>query len=807
MLCFCSSLLTGPLLGLAKTGRVVMLLRRIFNGPAAIAAIFIFWAIWVQMSGDSKETTDLETNGNPRALLESLESLESFAHSATHKALNDTDARSQPSPERCKHHRNTTFLEEELTNLRHLIVKGKYAAIKGKLRSWTAENGYVHNLKSPGTDYSQMHCSDLDFLATHAVNFINEWDEIADSLDMTILELALHMTKDANERALMKALHRDELSVGKSSEERIEERIKIIRLLLETGFLWKSDDRVVCRVVNPENGYDKNIRDAFARTILHDLVRDPIHLNASRMSSLRDSCFRKQMDGVVRILGQAPDAFALPGLLNGKTVLMIAAEDQGDHDSALVNFPELIQLHIVVRASLTVVTSDGWNAEMLAARKLRRQHVDLLQKTVADMWHQQIRDWCFSAVFLPQGWSHWLADHCAWLSLNAMFMAYVGAFFFIFVLLFDIGLFCCKHSSMLANTVRLLQCLRFFSNCGCTLVGSEMCFRILWLLTLNTAFLKLPPEIVIAWEQRCSLFDIPSVSKWNPLPLTVDTICWICLLLVLSFGISDFCRAWRKSQGSSWRSLMGEGAAATPEDRYQDPACHILACVSVFGLTMLLVVLYLQIVLQPLEMDPKKTALWFGAVLVQVKITLDDSMAKNAKDLLRAAFDNALVDPPNADSEAVSLTHEQSGSDDKIQPINNAEYLYKAIKLRSHEWHRWASCMVTPCNIEIWQLLIFAQENDKHICSKKCENKVQWSWLEITLRFSMSYISNGFCKAILVYTLPLWLCRGGLSDFVLNSFALVYIIELDDLSQHDDWKLDDRQTSSCRITERSCRHS
>lgn len=37
------------------------------------------------------------------------------------------------------------------------------------------------------------------------------------------------------------------------------------------------------------------------------------------------------------------------------------------------------------------------------------------------------------------------------------------------------------------------------------------------------------------------------------------------------------------------------------------------------------------------------------------------------------------------------------------------------------------------------------------------------------------------CKAIIVYTLPLWLCRGGLADFVLNAFALVYIVELDDL--------------------------
>ena len=53
----------------------------------------------------------------------------------------------------------------------------------------------------------------------------------------------------------------------------------------------------------------------------------------------------------------------------------------------------------------------------------------------------------------------------------------------------------------------------------------------------------------------------------------------------------------------------------------------------------------------------------------------------------------------------------------------------------------------------------------------------------------MSYVSNGLYKAIIVYTLPLWLCRGGLTDFVLNAFATVYIVELDDLKSRNKWKL------------------
>jgi hypothetical protein len=44
-------------------------------------------------------------------------------------------------------------------------------------------------------------------------------------------------------------------------------------------------------------------------------------------------------------------------------------------------------------------------------------------------------------------------------------------------------------------------------------------------------------------------------------------------------------------------------------------------------------------------------------------------------------------------------------------------------------------------------------------------------------------------QAIIVYTLPLWLCRGGLTDFVLNAFATVYIVELDDLTSRDEWRL------------------
>lgn len=54
------------------------------------------------------------------------------------------------------------------------------------------------------------------------------------------------------------------------------------------------------------------------------------------------------MDGVVWILAQAPGSFTLLGLLDPKTVLMHAAQDEeGKHDSASINFRELVQLYMV----------------------------------------------------------------------------------------------------------------------------------------------------------------------------------------------------------------------------------------------------------------------------------------------------------------------------------------------------------------------------------------------------------------------------------------------------------------------------
>mmetsp|Transcript_14067 Transcript_14067/g.33503 ORF Transcript_14067/g.33503 Transcript_14067/m.33503 type:complete len:151 (-) Transcript_14067:103-555(-) len=117
-------------------------------------------------------------------------------------------------------------------------------------------------------------------------------------------------------------------------------------------------------------------------------------------------------------------------------------------------------------------------------------------------------------------------------------------------------------------------------------------------------------------------------------------------------------------------------------------------------------------------------------------------------------------------------------------------------------WMRWACCMITPSNSRMWSLHILAC--DGHATRMKlgqndgprARARDPWGMPEIKFRFFMSYISNGLYRAILVYTLPLWLCRGSLVDFVLNAFALVYIVELDVKDPPETWDVNQEDTET-----------
>eukprot|EP00435_Cladocopium_sp_Y103_P020726 s3595_g5.t1 len=294
-------------------------------------------------------------------------------------------------------------------------------------------------------------------------------------------------------------------------------------------------------------------------------------MNRTRINYLREHCGLDGMDGVVWILGSVPGAFTLLGVLSHQTVLMKAAQDDTNHDEAFINFPELIDLHKVLQAPVTTVDPDGWNAEMYAARVLKEEHVQLLKETTLEMWQQQARD-AFSIFLLGESASDTLSGVCIFISLNVNILAYVGACFFVCCLLLHGSLICCNNLCRGALDC-MLSCIGVFKKCKMTFLGAEMLLRVLWLLTLNTAFLNFPPELIIAWETHTNPFQIPSpipsVSKWNPLPLMVQLICYFCILVVVIFGLIDY----RDVREKARKSMADESPPdpAFPEDRYQDP--------------------------------------------------------------------------------------------------------------------------------------------------------------------------------------------------------------------------------------------
>eukprot|EP00438_Fugacium_kawagutii_P021899 Skav207146 [mRNA] locus=scaffold573:37769:46996:+ [translate_table: standard] len=713
------------------------------------------------------------------------------------------------STEPCHHQRNVTELKKQLELLREHVLQGDAAGVESLLDNWGARGFYVHNLddRSPNQSYAQIQCSDLDFLARHEVRVQGSiYDKVSKTnlvhfSYMTILELALHMIRSANERALTMAMDKHELNVGNEGE-RWEERVRIIRLLLEKGFLWHSGD-LVCKVVSQQSGYRKILREAFARTILHDLVRDAVHLNTSQINFLRQipACGGGGMDGVVWILGSASGAFTLLGELRHQTVLMEAAQDATDHDKAFISFPELIRLHKVLHEPLTTVDNYGWNAEMFAARSLMAEHVKLLKEAIMEQWHNQGRE-AFSILFLGESTSDQLSRACIFLVDKVTLLAYVGAALFVFIWLYHVSLDLLHFIGHKAKLHRLLAWLEVFGQHRGSFRCLEINLRILWLLTLNMAFLSVPPQLVIVWERHVSPFEIPYVSKWNPLPATVHIICIFAMILFLNFAVRDYLHSRHSKdllhEHPEANLEVHEDEGAHPEDRYQDPNCHIISCMCVFGLMSMLVIIYVNIVLRPFEMDLKKMGLWLGSLLVQTKITLTDTLSSQDRNDLREAFGSARA----TNAEGYKPCY------DAIIEENNTLIgkRHKAVINAIVHWHRWACCMVTPYNPKIWNLLMLAKKKNARI--KRQGDGAEYppfTWSEINVRFLMSYISNGFYMAILVYTLPLWLSRGGLADFVLNSFATVYILELDDLTDRDTatWKLLDPEsfTSSTEDSE------
>eukprot|EP00435_Cladocopium_sp_Y103_P017232 s906_g4.t1 len=716
------------------------------------------------------------------------------------------------STKSCHHQRDIEDLKKQLQVLRMQVIHGDSAAVKSLLDKWSRQDAYVHNLNSLPTadqDYPEIQCSDLDYLARHQVSYDEEpiYDNLYQVNDVhrvsyTMLELASHMTKGANQRALTIALNKHEGDV-ENQGERSEDRIRIVRLLLEKGFLWGSGD-LVCKVVPPENGYHTEVREAFARTILYDLVKDPVHMNRTRINYLRQNCGGSGMNGVGWILGSVPGAFTLLGVLSQKTVLMVAARDHTNHDDAFINFPKLIDLHNALHVPVTTMDLEGWNAEMHAARVLNEEHVKLLKETTLAMWRQQYRDF-FSIPVLGDFALDKLSEACIFLALYVNIVAYVFIGFFMVCFVIHFILYLCRQlrgkDTFDPLLPRLLQ-FQVFQHCTWSSVGVELLFRMIWLFTLNTAFRDFPPLAIIFLETH-TLFGIPSVSIWNPLPSAVWFIVFVSLFWVMVFGLFDFldvCQIADESPTSAFprdagKCATSEDSGPKPKDRFQDPSCHFIRCLGIFGLMTLLLLIYVKIVLQPMEMNPKRMGLWFGALLVQVKITSqgsNDTLSSKHRDNLLAFCNEESEEESQADSEEkMELFNQHSESQAESFARTSVPNLYDALWQAMHHWYRWAFCMGTPFNPEMWHLLMYAHKGNPEEMRIRNEDGlggVQWSWSEITSRFVMSYFSNGLYKAIIVYTLPLWLSRGGLTDFVLNAFATVYIVDLDDVVDPKVWR-------------------
>lgn len=187
----------------------------------------------------------------------------------------------------------------------------------------------------------------------------------------------------------------------------------------------------------------------------------------------------------------------------------------------------------------------------------------------------------------------------------------------------------------------ILQCLRCISKAvskyGGSLLFADMSFRVLWLLMINTAFLQVPPLILISFTSIESPLlplvlpgfgEIPPVSLWNPLPLTTLVVIGIfSSVSALIWGCLDWSRAARWEDEERKEKNL-EDLEGLPEDRFQEPTCHVLGCGCIFLLVTILMVIYVRTIVEPLEMNPKRMGLWFGALLVQVKVTLDDKTLK-----------------------------------------------------------------------------------------------------------------------------------------------------------------------------------
>ena len=92
-------------------------------------------------------------------------------------------------------------LDHELRKMWDLVVEGDFMTLQVLVDGWKRGNAYVHNLDHDMSDsnYSQIRCSDLDYLATKKLNLHEaKWNSKEDrrSLETHNLTVSRRFTTD-----------------------------------------------------------------------------------------------------------------------------------------------------------------------------------------------------------------------------------------------------------------------------------------------------------------------------------------------------------------------------------------------------------------------------------------------------------------------------------------------------------------------------------------------------------------------------------------------------------------------------------
>eukprot|EP00931_Biecheleriopsis_adriatica_P073508 TRINITY_DN47777_c0_g1_i1.p1 TRINITY_DN47777_c0_g1~~TRINITY_DN47777_c0_g1_i1.p1 ORF type:complete len:1264 (-),score=148.02 TRINITY_DN47777_c0_g1_i1:75-3866(-) len=284
----------------------------------------------------------------------------------------------------------------------------------------------------------------------------------------------------------------------------------------------------------------------------------------------------------------------------------------------------------------------------------------------------------------------------------------------------------------------------------------EVLAKLAILFFINLSVIYVPPfwDLLGEKDYFYRAWLVWEVPLWNITPRVISITCVVLCCICFAFMIFDFWEAYQHAKSTKSNDELG---GIQPTDRYQSPATSFTDCVLVFVLMTTLMWLFLLYVWTPQRVTLFRKCLWGASVLVQGNIMIS------------------------------------------VKEMKKTNFFDWACSLL-----RWTFCMDEsgggPHNKEIWAMHMRAAlatgGADYVPVGFPPNNRVEgkrFSWPEIFFRFIFSYASNGLYRALIIYTLPIWLSSNeDISQFVLNAFAITFIVSLDDVpDEHKEgkWKL------------------